>query len=742
MAGHAYAHTVPGQPQDAWEPLEAHLRLVATGSGDFPGAAGFAAAFGAEACGRILGLWHDLGKYSVAFQNYLKSSEGAGAHLKDVPARVDHSTVGAQHAVQRCKGVGRLLAYCIAGHHGGLPDAVDRNGGDSGLDARLKKKVQTIHGAPAQILEEACPPFPSLTFMPDMRYRAFQAAMFCRMLFSCLVDADFLATERFVRSEQAVARQCAEPSLTALAATLDTCLQRLAAAASDTLVNRKRAEVLRACLRAAKSEPGLFSLTVPTGGGKTLSSLAFALSHAVRHGMRRVVYSIPFTSIIEQNVDVFRGALASSTAEVVLEHHSNLDPEKESLWSRLAAENWDATIVVTTNVQLFESLFAVRPSRCRKLHRLSRSVIILDEAQTLPVDLLRPSLAALEELCRNYGCSVVLCSATQPAVSFRDDFPIGLKNVREIIPNVPELFDTLKRVQVQSLGRLTNAELVDRLTKEEQVLCVVNTRGHAAEVYRLLASMAGGGCYHLSAQMCPRHRSAVLRLIRRKLRRGEACRVVSTQLVEAGVDVDFPVVYRAMAGLDSVAQAAGRCNREGRLHLGRVFVFEPETQLHAAAQAAQDTREVMAGHSDLLSPEAIEEFFQLHYWKRKDLWDAYRIMNCFDKGGSHLQFREAAEAYRLIRYQESPVIVPYGYRGKRLVRELEALPEPPGRRFDRRAQRYVVGLHPRQYQRLLANQAVVECHERFWILKNIASYDRNLGLRLDQYGFDPEELMV
>jgi CRISPR-associated endonuclease/helicase Cas3 len=404
------------------------------------------------------------------------------------------------------------------------------------------------------------------------------------MVFSCLVDADYLATEQFMAPEQAALRPSGQPSISELRDRADSYIDRLAHEADQArpgaAVNAHRARVLSACREAARLEPGFFTLTVPTGGGKTLSSLAFALRHAESHGLNRVITAIPFTSIIEQNAAHIRAALGDLNGKLVLEHHSNLDPQQEKAQTqqnRLAAENWDAPVVVTTNVQLLESLFACRTGRCRKLHRIAHSVIVLDEAQALPPGLLAPTLAALRELVRNYGCTIVLCTATQPALEKRANFPIGIDQPRPIIPHGhrEELFKGLKRVEVEQAGTLSDDQLVDRLASEDQVLCIVNTRPHAAELFTSLCERLGetntverqglevpavGSCLHLSANMCPRHRSAVLRLIRRRLETGRPCRVISTQLVEAGVDVDFPVVYRATAGLDAIAQAAGRCN--------------------------------------------------------------------------------------------------------------------------------------------------------------------------------------
>jgi CRISPR-associated endonuclease/helicase Cas3 len=355
----------------------------------------------------------------------------------------------------------------------------------------------------------------------------------------------------------------------------------------------------------------------------------------------------------------------------------------------------------------------------------------------------------LEELRRNYGCTVVLCSATQPAVQRRDDFPIGLTDVREIVSDPLRLYDSLRRVGVARLGKLDDEATVARLRQHEQVLCVVNTRAHAARLFAALreSSDDADGVFHLSAQMCAAHRTDVLDLIRERLdpQNPKPCRVISTQLIEAGVDVDFPVVYRAMTGLDSIAQAAGRCNREGRLKRGQVFVFESDVDPRGDLRLRRQLGAEVAGlHDDLLGLEAIDHFFRLSYWSRNSEWDQEGILDCFslNRDGPHLQFREAAQKYRLIPDVQQPVIVPYDRRGRELLGQLRRMPEPPGRGFDRSVQRYVVGLYDRQFNQLRENHAVAQYHERFWVLENESAYDKHVGLKTDAAGFDPALLCL
>jgi len=740
-----YAHSGPGGREGQWHLLEHHLDATAGLAGQF------ADAFGASGLARLAGRWHDLGKHSRAFRDHILAANGAEAHLEGTGKKPDHSGAGAVHADARFGETNpvaaRILAYCIAGHHGGLSDW--HTASDSSLSARLAapkpETADALQRAARSLLDLPEPPIPSLCPDTTTEGQAFQCALLTRMLYSCLVDADFLDTEAFMDPARAGERETPSPPLDQLEGALSAHLEALQARADPTDVNARRKEVLRACRAAAGLDPGFFSLTVPTGGGKTLSSLAFALRHARLKGLRRVIYAIPFTSIIEQNADVFRAALGPLADTAIVEHHSHLDPRRETPWNRLACENWDAPLVVTTNVQLFESLFASRNSRCRKLHNIARGVLILDEAQTIPVDFLRPCLAALAELVRNYGCSVVLCTATQPAIESRPDFPIGLSGVREIIPQPDKLYLRMKRVRAKYLGHLDDDELTARLRAQRQVLCVVNTRHHAAELYQRLG--ADAQAVHLSASMCPRHRSAVIRLVKRRLDAGLPCRVVSTQLIEAGVDIDFPAVYRARAGLDSIAQAAGRCNREGRLETGRVYVFDPERPppKRYLRQTADTARELLDDYEDLLAPEAIRRYFELHYWKQSDAWDRHGIMGCFKvaRGGTELlfDFRRAADAFRMIPEQYEPVIVPWGRNGRELVERLRATPLP-GRRLRRALQRYTVQIPPRKRQRLADWRAIEVLHEQYPVLVDQRHYDRATGLSLQGGQMVPPEDLI
>ncbi|MDT4837324.1 CRISPR-associated helicase Cas3 [compost metagenome] len=572
------------------------------------------------------------------------------------------------------------------------------------------------------------------------------------MLFSCLVDADYLDTEAFydcIQGRRSL-REQSRPLLAELRAALD---RHLAEFKGDTPVNRLRGEILAGVRSKANEQPGLFSLTVPTGGGKTLASLAFALDHALTHGLRRVIYVIPFTSIVEQNAAVFRRALGALGERAVLEHHSAfVDDRRQSLEAKkklnLAMENWDAPIVVTTAVQFFESLFADRPARCRKLHNIAGSVVILDEAQTLPLKLLRPCVAALDELALNYHCSPVLCTATQPALQ-SPDFIGGLQDVRELAPEPQRLFRELERVRVQALGSLEDTALTEQIARREQVLCIVNNRRHARALYESLGELTGAR--HLTTLMCAKHRSQVLAEVRQMLNKGEPCRLVATSLIEAGVDVDFPVVLRAEAGLDSIAQAAGRCNREGRRPLAEseVLVFAtansdwaPPEELKQFAQAA---REVMRLHpDDCLSMAAIERYFRLLYWQKGAAeLDAGNLLGLIEKGRlDGLPYETLASKFRMIDSLQLPVIIPFDDEARAALRELEFADGCAT--IARRLQPYLVQLPRKGFQALLDAGAIQSVAgerygEQFMALVNPELYHHQFGLHWDNPAFVSSE---
>ncbi len=720
-----YAHSTDNHDKSNWQPLEEHLHAVAAL------AEKFAAEFGAGEWGKWAGFLHDAGKATVAFQKRLEGN----------PLRVDHSTYGAQVAAEVAGKFGLLLSYVIAGHHTGLPDGGCQ---EKELHYRLK------HGrVPEDIVL-----LPEITFDKELRpvfklersRAGFSLAFFVLMLFSCLVDADFLDTEKFYSTEKSVCRSGSLESIISLKKKLDAYLAELAVSAEQTTVNRLRQEVLTQCRSRACLKPQVFSLTVPTGGGKTLSSLAFALDHAVANGQRRVIYAIPFTSIIEQNAQVFQNILGR---DQVLEHHCNYKesdkPEdaEYNLRRRLVAENWDAPLVVTTNVQFFESLFSNKPSRCRKLHNIAGSVIVLDEAQAIPTEYLEPCLAVLYELVENYRCTVVLCTATQPALdgnALRNRLP----SIYEIIEQPQTFYRDLRRTQVEFVGKLTNEDLSGRLIAEDQVLCIVSTKPQALALFDLLPE-AEGNC-HLSTNMYPQHRRRVLTEIRQRLKQGQPCRVISTSLVEAGVDLDFPVVYRAMAGLDSIAQAAGRCNREGTMEkLGRVYVYEPEqpSRMPWVKRCASRAAEVLRSlpDADPIGLDVMRRYFELLY-DVQDL-DKKRIYTLLNQltAEFYFPFREAAEAFRFIDDETIGVIVPREAKAKELVQQLRYSEFPQS--VLRELQAYTVAVRSRELAALDSAGTLEMVDGQFPVLRNLSAYKDHVGLCVDgSENWAPEDMMI
>ena len=707
-------------------------------------AAGFAVHFGAD-WARLAGRWHDLGKFRPRFQRYIRLASGfeADAHIKGEAGKAPHSTAGAMLAMDRLGVAGRVLAYLIAGHHAGLADwfgSLDARFTDPASRAELAESL-TEH-PPADILD-------TRDFKANLRNIPGGKdgfALWVRMLFSALVDADFLDTERYMDPEKFASRNT-WPALDSLVPSFDAHMAKLAANAAATPVNALRADILRQCRAAAALDPGLFSLTVPTGGGKTLSGMAFALEHARLHGKRRIIHVIPYTSIIEQTADVFRGIFD----EAVIEHHSNAEssPGDETTASRLACENWDAPIVVTTNVQFFESLFAARTSRCRKLHNIVDAVVVLDEAQLLPPEFLQPILDVLNLLTRHYGVTVVLSTATQPALASRQYFDArqnlrGLDTVREIIGEPDALYAALERVVVRLPGDWHQPtdwpQLAETLTSCDSVLAIVNTRRDARALWAAMPK----GTLHLSALMCGAHRSQVIAEIKARLKDGTPTRVISTQLVEAGVDVDFPVVYRALAGLDSMAQAAGRCNREGRLDdKGRVVVFVPPKPAPPGLlrQGENASRDVL--HD--MPPEPFTRANFAAYFER--LYHGCQLdkagicgLLAVDGGELAVSFRNAAEKFRLIDDEDNlPIVVRYcGQDGQN--REIDGLlgklkQEGPQRWLMRKLQRYTVSLHKSQAQALLARGDIEGILPGLYAQTNGWLYDPKIGL-------DPEPIQL
>jgi len=726
----------------------------------------------------LAGLWHDLGKFRSGFQSYVRQDESAHVEGRSVVSSdKTHSAAGALHALsllEKQYGIegrraGWLLAHLIAAHHAGLYDHAklsDRLNGSGAEASHLEygEALMACEAAYPEILSIPANlnPRGALASIPGLLDEPLAQSMWVRMMFSALVDADFLDTEAYFDRDRSIHR-AGFPRLSEYLSRLDAHLDALADrvaedARADEPVMQARMRVLSDCRAAALKPPGVFSLQVPTGGGKTLASLSFALRHAVQHGLERVIIAIPYTSIVEQTADVFAGIFGR---EWFVEHHSQADGDisKETARSRLACENWDAPLIVTTNVQLFESLFAARTSRCRKVHRVQRSVIILDEAQMLPPPFLQPTLDALRLLQRHYGATVVSCTATQPVLTDIKRFD-ARNNLRglvaggarptEIVGDVGSLYAMLQRVRFEWPTELNRIEPLDvlatRLAEEDSVLAIVNTRRDAAELVRELdkcaPTMREDRVLHLSAAMCGQHRADVINEIRsRLLNRTKSSirpiRVVSTQLVEAGVDVDFPVVFRALAGLDSIAQAAGRCNREGRLGDGggRVVVFPREIprQLAALVRARQATVSVLGEQRpEQLGPEQFARYFK-HWYSQFDT-DEKGIVHLLRKSPDYdLQLSTAAERYRLIDDSDQvSIVVPYDpISGNLNARNaaLDALNTGVAERWQLRVlQRYIVQARQKDALMWLAQGDLHEPMSGWYVLADATRYHERFGL--------------
>lgn len=704
-----YAHSRKDKDKSEWQLLINHLVNTAD----------LAEKFGADAgvseLAHTAALLHDIGKYSKAFQARLDGSK----------KKVDHATAGARTAIELFnktdveKWLATILAYCIAGHHTGLPNygSVIDVDTDGTLLARLdpdKKKLEDFSAYQTEI-DPATLAVKSRAIKTAKEHQGFSLAFMTRMLFSALVDADFQETESYMKDD--VKPRGEHASFEELCEQFNTTIRKFDNPQGE--INKKRTETLKACMEKADSDQGFFTLTIPTGGGKTLASMAFALNHAVKHGLKRVIYVIPFTSIIEQNAGVFKEYLGK---ENVLEHHSNFDwkmtreenteaaddETKDALDKlKLASENWDIPIVVTTNVQFFESLFANKSSRCRKLHNLARSVIIFDEAQMLPREYLDPCMLAVKELVQNYCASAIFCTATQPALNKR------LSNVTftELAPDPQALFDFYKRVEVKNIGKVPDADLIERIQAHSQALCIVNTRKHAKGLFDMLED---DGRFHLSTLMCPVHRTEKLLEIRKLLKSDQSCRVISTQVMEAGIDVDFPVGFRALAGLDSIIQAAGRVNREMKGEISDVFIFDPETPFIRKTpifveQGARVAESILRDYSDNPESEmAIEKYFDLLYsLQSKDGFDTKKILGCFNKGTGELDFdfKKAADEFRLIDNNTVAVVIPYNEEAKKLLEQARYHPFPY--KFARQLQMYTVNIYENEFVKL-QSKGVIE----------------------------------
>lgn len=712
-----FAHSRPGEPQSDWDPLNTHLERTALRAKlFFPAAPDWA---------YLAGLWHDAGKYQKEFQTYLTASNEESNEQR--PVKVKHSIVGAALAGQQKDSVSLALAWVIAAHHGSLADRPS-----------LVKKVHS-EGVPR--LEECQANIPDHIFNAPrppavansvLNTSSGAASVWIRMLFSALVDADLLDTEAWSSGGE---RPNTYLPVDELRERLDAFLhansRRLESLGlHDAPINRMRSRVLADCLQAASLAPGQFTLTVPTGGGKTLSSMAFALHHACQHHLERVIVVIPYTSIIEQTAEVYRGVLG---AENIVEHHSSIDLDTQSLAHQRACENWDAPIIVTTSVQFFESLYAARKSRCRKLHRIANSVVILDEVQTFPIGLLAPIRRVLGLLTQHFGTSVLHCTATQPTPEKGQIIgPPIAPEPRPIVTHPEPYFAVVaNRFRVLIEGNIDHPlhleELAERIVQYPRVMAIVHNRKDAERLARSV-----DGCIHLSARMCAAHRKDVLDQLRERLKAKQPCRLVATQLVEAGVDISFPVVFRALAGLETLAQAAGRCNREldgeqpGEFHIFRAASQPPSNSLRRQLAIGMAFLRRPGFELDLNSPNLFQEYFRAVLDPHTISTDAPGVSTL----EREMDFPETEARFHMIDSTGASVVAPYRDWKNRVA---SVRWEGPTRRNLRSLQRYVVQLYDREIDDLLRNGLIEPLYkdaDRLWAVRDGANY-----IYSDAFGF-------
>lgn len=705
-------------------------------------------------CAKWAGLLHDLGKYRDEFQEYLLGG-------REGSKETHHAVYGAALAFEkarssRCEGW-IPIAFAIAAHHAGLHNRNQLQ--------ELFHAYEEYLGCLPKVLERfenEVGPIPSrIEGPPNLFADRLKLEMATRLIFSSLVDADFLDTETHYRNGETRQRLILDAAelLARLEAARQTKAREAVRNGADKTLLKLRNQVFENCLRKAESERGFFSLTVPTGGGKTISAMAFALKHAEKHKLRRVIVVIPYLSIIEQNSHEYRSILDPDDKGLIIEHHSAVkvsaeqaeeqavSEKRERSILEYAAENWDAPIIVTTSVQFIESLFSNKTSRCRKLHNIANSVVVFDEVQTLPAHLLEPLFSVWRELRENYGVSFVFSTATQPAFRRQFNLTKGFADAEmtEIIDDPEALFSALQRVRYelpQPNETKTFGNIAAEMSEHKQVLCVVNTRRQAFELFGKLAGSGSDGIFHLSSAMCPEHRLQIIMEIRQRLLENKTCRVVSTQLVEAGVDLDFPVVLRALGPLDSIVQAAGRCNREGKLNFGRVKVFIPAE--HSLPQGIYSTATQVA--STLLADLSAEQIATQPEIFGRYFSQLFQLTNTgieIERERSELNFREVAGAVKVIEDAGTPVIVPYGGvdgEPMRIVREIRGRNARAeklvfGKEDLRRLQRYMVNLRNNDIAALQnAGQLtpLVDGKDLDLLVLDAGSYDERFGVLTNQ----------
>lgn len=680
----------------------------------------FASDFSMGDLGFITGILHDLGKEQTEWQKYIKGVTGYDSKYSDVKSGPNHAYIGARIAQIQYPQVAPLIAQPIAGHHRGLYDYCD-------YVEETKKDI------PGEVIIPKTIPC-SIPLSSNLKIYDYHHLV--RMLFSCLVDADSLDTEKFMNPEQASLRGV-HTRMEDLLVRLERYLSLLKEQSDKTMVNSVRNYVQKQCIKESQGEIGFYSLTVPTGGGKTLASVLWALKHAVRNHLHRIIIAIPYTSIIVQTASTLKAIFGEAN---VLEHHSNVNPDNIKDWRQrermhLATENWDYPVIVTTNVQLFESLFSNKRSDCRKLHNIVKSVLILDEVQTMPMDFYKPIVNTLDTLSRLFGTSVLFTTASQPVLTGRIEGAnpfVGfdaLASVHEIIPATAKLHDKLRRVDLKIVKAPKSFdEIAAELLKHQRVLCIVNTRRDAKEIYNRLPK--DGICLHLSRMMCPAHVSETIQNVKRALKEQSNCpiRVIATQLIEAGVDIDFPVVYRQEAGLDSILQAAGRCNREGKYKICSTYVFslakEHSLPIGYISQT-NNARLNMIGMYDWFDPETMKAYFrQLHC--RIDNFDKQQMQLLLYK--PECEFEEAASRFHLIDDQTISILV--NWRDSiNLYQRL--ISEGPSYKLLKQMAQYSVSVRRHDFDKLNSMGAIDEPFESIYVITNPSFYHEDMGLSIE-----------
>jgi len=770
----------------------------------------------AAEAGELIGLLHDFGKYSTAFQTYIRTETGLrepdGDDQPSQKGKIDHSTAGAQwvwNALSKFarngnhdegKLCGQILALCIASHHGGLIDNLSADGEEHLFAKRINKADDKTHLTECKqqadsLVQDRAKVLASKDLLIGMLTRLkaldgasdtithFNRGLWTRFLFSCLIDADRISSADFEYVENTAFRQRQKPDWRTAVERLEQHLQQWADKPAEHVgpIDDIRQQISDACYQRAGQTQAIYTLTVPTGGGKTLASLRYALHHAQQHQLERIIYVIPYTSIIEQNATAIRDILEfeQDAFPWVLEHHSNLEPEKQTWHSKLAAENWDAPIVLTTMVQFLETLFGGGTRGVRRLHQLANSVIIFDEIQTLPIRCTHLFCNVLNFLTQQANTTAVLCTATQPLLNklkapLKGQLEIPEQN--ELMPDVPQLFQQLQRVTIQpqirpqgwSESEITELALSE-LRNKGNCLVIVNTKAWAQKLYQLCrAELGDNTVFHLSTNLCSAHRHSVFRDIRQRLDSKQPVLCISTQLIEAGVDIDFASVIRFLAGLDSIAQAAGRCNRHGHLSEATVHVVNPTheaiNQLIDIKEGQKHTLRVLdeLGDSDLLGPEAISRYFQYYFYDRADEMD-YRLPaaqlgqddsllnllshnpnNSIVRESSRFEmlrhsFKTAAQHFKTIDAPTQAVIVPWS-EGAALITELCGLSRYETARYRdclKRAQKFSVNVFPNDWRKLQQQQAIYPIGEEAVFCLDKRYYSDEFGLATEAVNKEP-----